>query len=139
MMRLSKSSIVEVFGARLGAQNCCQFFWFIIVAALALVELLHIGQIERSKRARALPFATHVALKVIPIDLKLRRDDWIPSKDPSAFEIYPQALKYNHVGRDDQERFGKSSRASATALKNCHAITSDMTFVLPLPVAIFTT
>ena len=32
----------------------------------------------------------------------------------------------------------KSSRASAAALKNCQAMTSDMTLVLPLPVAIFT-
>ncbi len=32
----------------------------------------------------------------------------------------------------------KSSRPSATALKNCQAMVSDITLVLPLPVAIFT-
>ncbi len=34
--------------------------------------------------------------------------------------------------------FAKSSRASATALKNCQAMASDIALVLPLPVAIFT-
>ena len=42
------------------------------------------------------------------------------------------------LGAISRNVLAKSSRASATALKNCHAMASDMTLVLPLPVAILT-
>ena len=59
-------------------------------------------------------------------------------RPPAKSELQP--FENNHVGRDEQERLGViiAIASAPTALKNCQAIASDITLVLPLPVAILT-
>ena len=63
----------------------------------------------------------------------------IESEDAPAAEVGPQPLEDDDVRGDHRGTSWRSRPGPRrTALKYCQAIASDMTFVLPLPVAILT-
>ena len=99
----------------------------------AFVKLLNVRQIERAQRACPLALAAHVALEIAPEDFQFGWDDGSVRKMRPPSKSVRSRSKTITFGAISRKVFAKSSRASATALKNCQAIASDMTLVLPLP------
>ncbi len=92
-----------------------QLFRLVVAVAFALVELLHVGQIQRTERPCPFPFAAHVALEIAPEDLQLRRNDGIGAENAAALEIRPQALEHDHVRGNQQKRL----REIIARLRHC--------------------
>lgn len=104
----------------------------------ALVKLLDITQEKHAFRVRPLTLAPHHAIEV-PEDIEFFRTDRVLAEDSSGGEIGLQALQHDHVRRDQQKGLGVlfgNFILLRTALKYCHATTSAITLVFPLPVAI---
>ena len=99
--------LLEVCAGGFGPSTAVSSSGSFAAVALPLVELLHVGQIQRAERACPLAFAAHVALEIAPEDFHFRRHDGVGAEDAPAFEICPQALEHDHVRRDQQERLGE--------------------------------
>ena len=103
-MRSSKSSTRRRRG-RDRAENIGHDVRLVGLGVGTLVELLDVGQVERTLRAGPLAVAAHVEVQV-PEDAQLRRDNGIGAEDAPAGEVGAQPLEDDDVRREEQEGRG---------------------------------